>query len=525
MEKMKEFVSETFGSLHAFEHRNDVWFLGIDVLGLLGFPRTDGALKKFVKEEDIIVLEADALRRLLGGDYSFGSALWVDKDGLYSLLSVYRNELSDAVRSWVESEVLPVVGSGFVSLDRDTGLQLFENSEFGRVRSVVLDGEPWFVAKDIATALGFRDTNKSVAEHVDDDDKLNVKNSSCGMGRDSVAPSEKSIFILDKLNRKQYPVFINESGFYSLVFGSKLPSAKRFRKWVTSEVLPVIRRNGIYMSAPFVDEYRNAPEVFSGRVDRMEEMMRTLKGMEASLDELKSENRDIKLLNSELRDRNNGLNKRLLEMDSVISGQEKRIRFNAMAYEFTKVYGMGNEARPISFYAQDFGLSPQTMNLVLVSFGVMYERRTKGKNLHRYALGSWRSYVRQGLRYLNIGKGNKEKVKVIDVNLSSPCWLPGVLPLWCGLFASYGLLGKDGKFDKDLWERRKEAEKRRCKKEKKEMRQAWALDVFGKKVLAYEDMDVPLGRLPLAEPPKMEEFRNRDGGKEDDRPAFGRLFG
>ena len=111
-------------------------------------------------------------------------------------------------------------------------LQIFKNEEFGEVRTVTIDNEPWFVGKDVAEALGYSDTNKAVAMHVENEDK--------------------------KLNDKTSPSFgqrgatlINESGLYALIFGSKLESAKRFKHWVTSEVLPTIRKTGGYqMQAP-----------------------------------------------------------------------------------------------------------------------------------------------------------------------------------------------------------------------------------------------------------------------------------
>lgn len=106
-------------------------------------------------------------------------------------------------------------------------LQIFNNEEFGKIRTVTIDNEPWFVGKDVASSLGYSDTNKAVAMHVEKEDK--------------------------KLNDKSSPSFgqrgatiINESGLYALIFGSKLESAKRFKHWVTSEVLPSIRKTGGY---------------------------------------------------------------------------------------------------------------------------------------------------------------------------------------------------------------------------------------------------------------------------------------
>lgn len=112
-------------------------------------------------------------------------------------------------------------------------LQFFQNPEFGQVRTASIDGEPWLVGKDVAVALGYEKPTKAVSDHVDEEDKK--------MGPQNRAPSIK-----DSLGRDQYPVFINESGLYSLVLSSKLPTAKKFKRWVTSEVLPAIRKTGGY---------------------------------------------------------------------------------------------------------------------------------------------------------------------------------------------------------------------------------------------------------------------------------------
>lgn len=105
-------------------------------------------------------------------------------------------------------------------------MQIFNNEEFGQVRTVVIDGEPWFVGRDVCKALGYADVRAGTRKNVDDEDKR-----VCPVGTPS---------------GNQNTTVVNESGLYSLIFGSKLESAKRFKKWVTSEVLPSIRRTGQY---------------------------------------------------------------------------------------------------------------------------------------------------------------------------------------------------------------------------------------------------------------------------------------
>lgn len=107
-------------------------------------------------------------------------------------------------------------------------IQIFKNEEFGEVRTLVVNNEPWFVGNDVASILGYSQTAKAVREHVDTEDK--------------------GVSILDTPGGNQQVTIINESGFYSLVLSSKLPTAKKFKRWVTSEVLPAIRKTGGYMA-------------------------------------------------------------------------------------------------------------------------------------------------------------------------------------------------------------------------------------------------------------------------------------
>lgn len=104
-------------------------------------------------------------------------------------------------------------------------IQVFSNKEFGQVRTLMIREEPYFVGKDVAEILGYSDTSDALKKHVDDEDK---------MGRQ----------IADSLGRMQNTKVINESGLYSLILSSKLPNAKKFKRWVTSEVLPTIRKTG-----------------------------------------------------------------------------------------------------------------------------------------------------------------------------------------------------------------------------------------------------------------------------------------
>ncbi len=121
-------------------------------------------------------------------------------------------------------------------------LHVFNNSEFGQLRTVTINGEPWMVGKDVATALGYAKPENAIASHVDAEDKTTTLIQGTGS------------------NYKSNAVCINESGLYSLVLSSKLPTAKKFRRWVTSEVIPSIRKHGAYITPDTIDKMISTPE-------------------------------------------------------------------------------------------------------------------------------------------------------------------------------------------------------------------------------------------------------------------------
>lgn len=136
-------------------------------------------------------------------------------------------------------------------------LQIFENDEFGKVRTVVIDSEPWMVGKDVADALGYANSRDAISKHVDDEDKGVAK--------------------CDTLGGKQDLQIINESGMYDLVFGSKLPTAKKFKHWVTSEVLPALRKTGSY-TMPKMSKELQAIVMLDGKQEKLREEFEDFKG-------------------------------------------------------------------------------------------------------------------------------------------------------------------------------------------------------------------------------------------------------
>ena len=122
-----------------------------------------------------------------------------------------------------------------------TDLKIFESPEFGTVRTVTINGEPWLVGKDVAEALGYSNTRDALDRHVDTEDKNTVANPDGKRGNPNMT-------------------IINESGLYALVMSSKLPTARRYRHWVTSEVLPSIRKHGLYATAETAERLLSDPD-------------------------------------------------------------------------------------------------------------------------------------------------------------------------------------------------------------------------------------------------------------------------
>lgn len=127
------------------------------------------------------------------------------------------------------------------------------------VRTIMINSEPYFVGKDVAQVLGYSNTRKALIDHVDSDDKTD------------------GVPIRDSIGREQRPTLINESGIYSLIIGSKLPTAKRFKRWVTSEVLPAIRKHGAYA----VDELLDDPDLAIKAFTALKEEREKRKALEA----------------------------------------------------------------------------------------------------------------------------------------------------------------------------------------------------------------------------------------------------
>lgn len=194
-------------------------------------------------------------------------------------------------------------------------LQIFSNEQFGSIRTMELDGKPYFVGKDVAEVLGYTDPQKAIKMHIDDEDKLTRQ------------------IVVSGQNRNMF--IINESGLYSLILSSKLPKAKEFKRWVTSEVLPTIRKHGMYAT----DELLNNPD-FAIKV------FQTLK-----------EERDKRIQ---------------LEKENLM--QKNRLERLKPVMDYVKTILNSTGLMTVTQIAKDYGLSSRSFNNLLHSFQVQYKQ-------------------------------------------------------------------------------------------------------------------------------------------------------
>ena len=148
-----------------------------------------------------------------------------------------------------------------------SNIKIFKNPEFGSIRTLEINNEPWFVGKDVAEVLGYADTFGAIKKHVENEDKQNCQN--------------------DSFESNRGLTIINESGLYSLILSSKLPKAKEFKHWVTSEVLPAIRKHGGYLSPEKIEEVLSDPDTIIKLATNLKEEQAKRREAEAALKEAK----------------------------------------------------------------------------------------------------------------------------------------------------------------------------------------------------------------------------------------------
>lgn len=202
-------------------------------------------------------------------------------------------------------------------------LKVFENAEFGSVRTVMIGDVPHFVGKDVAAVLGYKDTSDALKRHVDEEDKLTRGFTDSGQVREMYV--------------------INESGLYSLIISSKMPNAKKFKRWVTNEVLPSIRQHGVYATEDFITKSIEDPAWAISVLQQLQEK----KEMVAMQQQM------------------------ILEMKPKVSYYDLILQ--------------NNSVMSISKISKDYGMSPQAMNKLLHELGIQYKQGKMWLLYQKYA--------------------------------------------------------------------------------------------------------------------------------------------
>lgn len=229
--------------------------------------------------------------------------------------------------------------------EASTEIKIFENEAFGSVRTTMIDGEPWFVGKDVAVILGYVDVNKAVAMHVDDEDKkLNDKTSSSFGQRGAT--------------------LINESGLYSLILKSKLETAKQFKRWVTSEVLPSLRKHGHYGAVETRDSYMIEDSLERARKWMEEEMIRR------QLLEQNSEQQAMIECQQEV----------IEEKEQKITEQTEQIEEMQPKVTYYDLIMNNPGLIKTTIIAKDYGWSATKLNKILCENKVQYKQGSSQKN-------------------------------------------------------------------------------------------------------------------------------------------------
>ena len=205
-------------------------------------------------------------------------------------------------------------------------LQVFQNAEFGSVRTTTVNGEVMFVAKDVATILGYTNTPKAIRDHIDDEDKLTER------------------IVLSGQNREV--IFINESGLYSLILSSKMPNARKFKRWVTADVLPAIRKHGMYA----IDEILENPDLAISALTQLKEERERRKQLECLA---------------------------LVQRQQIAELQPKASYYDLILQNKNTV--------PITQIAKDYGMSGRKFNELLHELGVQYKFRKTWLLYQHYA--------------------------------------------------------------------------------------------------------------------------------------------
>lgn len=345
--------SSKYGEVDYFEEDGKVYLRGTHICKILDIPYPAVNIRSYCK---------DAIKRRIQTKKGKKEALFIGVEGLNALIKKskqdYKEEFGNEVKEIMGSEikmdepVLEIVEEEDKSQKEDfknseekevkemenNFLIVFNNDAFGGIRVIEIDGNPWFIGKDVAIALGYTDTSDALKKHVDEEDKLTRQ------------------FDWSGQNREMY--IINESGLYSLIFESRLPSAKAFKRWITSEVLPALRKTGSYSAHSNEANDINYRSINSYTPDELRKLA-DLKDKEVALRE------ELHIVEAKIRN---------LSEDKPVNFQNDNRPFSIFDSIFCRRILSSPHARAsVSSIAKNYNLTGSDLNALLAEYNIQHK--------------------------------------------------------------------------------------------------------------------------------------------------------
>lgn len=365
MASFEVFENKEFGKLILLKINEKEFFIGKDIAFKLGYIDPNRAMNKNVSDENretVILSEYSIWNRLkkeLGCPEHQGyqsKRVLLTENGVYELINAAKHPKGNKLKKWIkeilktsEIEVDDNCNTSVILNNAET--EIFSCAEFGNLTVLEIDNEPWFVGKEIAEKLGYEHLPSAIKAHVEEEDKKTLKYRDCGE-----SPQLKSIWKNGDYTNK---TLINESGFYSLIGNSKLPSAKKFKHWVTSEVLPSIRKHGIYATEELLDN----PDLLI-----------------ASLTRYKEE-----------KEKNKRLEQEKEKLSNVIAEVTPKVKFSEEVLET-------NDTMTARQIAADYGLSAEKLNKILQKEKIQYKCNGQWILYQKYKNKGYEDY-KTGVKY------------------------------------------------------------------------------------------------------------------------------
>lgn len=344
--------SSKYGEIDYFEEEGKVYLKGIHICKILNIPYPAVNIRSYCK---------DAIKRKIQTSKGKKEALFIGVEGLNALVKKskrdYKEEFGNEVKeimgeeSQMDEPVLEIVEEDKSQKEdfknseekevkgmENNSLVAFNNDSFGNIRVMEIDGNPWFIGKDVAIALGYADTSDALKKHVDEEDKLTRR------------------FDWSGQNREMY--IINESGLYSLIFESRLPSAKAFKRWVTGEVLPTLRKTGRYSGHSVEANNINYRSINSYTPNELRELA-DLKDKEVALRE------ELHIVEAKIRN---------LSEDKPVSSQDDNKPFSILDSIFCqRILNSPYVRASISSIAKNYNLTGSELNSLLAEYNIQHK--------------------------------------------------------------------------------------------------------------------------------------------------------